>query len=74
MAVGNLVKIEYMLDNLLLMEIIKNNRERVTLIVLGFYLSRCPTSLNCLFNLEGDWDRSILLEIKIMNQQNHLDN
>lgn len=68
-----------MLVNLLLMEIIKNNRERV--IVLGFYLSLCPISLDCPFNLEGDWDRSILLEdeglnihyIKIMNQQSGLD-
>jgi hypothetical protein len=37
-------------------------KELHILIVLGFYLSRCPTSLNCPFNLEGDWDRSILLE------------
>jgi hypothetical protein len=42
-------------------------KELYTLIVLGFYLSLCPTSLNCLFNLEGDWDRSILLEDEGLN-------
>lgn len=56
-----------MLVNLLLMEIIKNNRELYTLTVLGFYLSLCPISLDCPFNLEGDWDRSILLEDEGLN-------